>query len=491
MRRTRNLILSLLLVAILAVTCWLVFRNSNEETVTDTPVEPSTTIYEVDSGALTGLSWSWEGETLSLALENDRWVYGNAPDTPIDASSAAALAALASSIDYLKALDEGAVASEFGFDTPRMQLRLYLGDVTADLEIGMRNDYAGGDYLRYQDRIYLIDTALYDGFAIGLQDLIPQDVLPSLSSSEISQLTLTTSAGSRSLYQPEAVEGKPRSDFYSWYETETETPVSSAAVSKTISSAINLSWADCIAYQPDTLSIYGLDQPTLTLEYQYTTSDSDGASLEGSVCLLFGSYTEAENLLGGTEDLESVDSLEEAETPERYVYAKLADSDLVYTINASKLESLLEAAEAYWGPTTVTQVTWASLRAMRLTAGSQTVRLGIDRVESQDDEGNAITNTYYDVDGRESSYEEIYTVFQQLRSMSANTLDRAQTPEEEPVLTVEFYRDSDLNSVVTVRFYSYDNSFYLVEADGTARLIVSRRDVQALIDTIHTLQSSS
>jgi len=73
--------------------------------------------------------------------------------------------------------------------------------------------------------------------------------------------------------------------------------------------------------------------------------------------------------------------------------------------------------------------------------------------------------------------------------MTADTLDAFQTPEGDPTLTVELHRDSDRNTVVVVKFFPYDNSFYLVQADGAARLIVSRRDVQALVDSIETLKN--
>ncbi len=488
MRRIRNLIISLLLVLLLAVAAFLVLRDKDEsQTQEQTPAQ--TSVYSVDSSALTGMSWTWEGGSHSLVKKDKLWTSGSNPEAPVDQANAASLATLASSVDYKNALDETAVPAEFGFDAPRLTLRLYLGDVTVDLEIGMRNDFAGGDYLRYQGKIYLIDTALYDTFAVGLEDLVPQDVLPQLASSDVKTLTLTTAEGSRTVYQPEYIEGAPRSDFYNWYELESETPVSSAAVGKVVAPVTSLAWVDCVAYQPADLSVYGLDDPVMTAAYQYETTDESGATTQGEITLLIGDYTEEEELLGQTGDLDEIEDLEEqTEAPVRYVYAKLTGSDLVYTLNASKLVNLQEAFEAYWGPTTVTQVTWDSLRAMRLTAGDNTVRLGIDRQEEQDEEGNPITNVFYDVDGRASSYEEIYDVFEQLRSMTAEVLDEFQTPEGEPTLAIELHRDSDLNTVVTVKFYPYDNSFYLVQADGVARLIVSRRDVQALVDAIDTLK---
>ena len=345
MRRTRNLIIALVLVVVLAVTAWLVLRPKEEATsVEETPTADTQTVYSVSSSALTGLSWKWEDTSLSLVKHEGIWSCGNAPESAIDQLNAADMAAIASSLSYTNALDETADPKEFGFDAPRMTLRLYLGDVTADVEIGMRNDFTGGDYVRYQNKIYLADAALYDAFAVGLQDLVPQDVLPSLSSSDISSLTLTDANGSRTVYQPAMTDGEVRSDFYSWYERESDTPVSSTAVGKTVAPVTSLSWVDCVAYQPADLSVYGLDAPVLTAAFDYETTDAaSGASVEGSITVLFGDYTEPEELLGETAELEEVESLEEVEEPERYVYAKLADSDLVYTINASKLESLQEA----------------------------------------------------------------------------------------------------------------------------------------------------
>ena len=196
MHRTRNLILALVLVAALALAAWLVLRPAAEEPA---PEEESSTLYSVDSGAITGLDWVWEGGAVMLRREDGVWLCPLRPETAIDQSAAAALAAQAASVAKTKDL-AGADPAEFGFDQPRLRLRIQLGETEVLLELGLRNDYVGGDYARLNGGdICLTDTALYDAFAVGMKDLVPQDDMGGLTASNVQELSLTAPGAQRPL----------------------------------------------------------------------------------------------------------------------------------------------------------------------------------------------------------------------------------------------------------------------------------------------------
>lgn len=488
MHRTRTLIVALVLLVLLAVAAWLVLRPQAEEPA---PVEEAadTTLYSVDSGAITGLSWTWGETSLSLVREDGDWICGNAPEIAIDQMAASQLAALASSVSYTKSLDETAQPAEFGFDQPSLTLHLYLGEATATLELGMRNEFAGGDYARYQNGgIYLIDMALYDAFAVGLQDLVPQDQLPTPSSvSDIWEVELTTAEKSRTIYQ--MTEDASPSDFYTWFEAtdgEKDAALDASATRSALAKLTNLQFADCVAFRPDDLAVYGLEDPTLRVRMFSRYTDTTGATQEQTMLLCFGDATEPEVLLGETEDLDELEETEEE--PQRFVYVQMDGSDLVYTMDEAVLESLLEAIDTSLVPTAVCQVDWGTLRVMRVTANGTTTRLGIDSIEDMDADGEVKTTKVYSVDGRDVEYGDVYEVFSQIRFMETESILTPAEPVGEPYVTVEFHRDSDVNTVVVVNLYPYDNSFYLVEADGLTQLLVSRRDVQTLIDMTQTLR---
>ena len=483
MQRKWKLILALaLLLALIAVAC-LVLRPKEEEAPEEE--QEANTIYAVDYAALTALQWSWDEGNLSLVKENGSWVCGSSPDTAIDQLTVSELANSIIRVEYTNALDETADPAEFGFDAPRMRIRLYLGDVSGVLEVGMHNDFTGGDYVRYEGgRIYLIDGALYDSFAVGLQDLVPQDTLPQITS--IRSLTITTPEGSRTLQQPENYAELSYAETYKWFEERDGTLValSPTAVGSIASAASALSFADCVAYQPDDPSVYGLEDPTLSIRVSYELTDSStGETQRGEYTLHFGDATEpAETLIG--EDLESLD-----ETPEtHYVYVQMADSDLIYTVDASAAETLKAAVTAELRPDDVCRVAWETLRAMRVTLDGKTSRLSMDQVEDLDENGEVITTTLYSVDGRESDYDEIYSIYKQIRYMTTEAVVDDTEPDGEPYLTIEFHRDTDRFSVLPLELYVYDNSFYLVHFNGAARLLVSRRDVEALAERIRALR---
>lgn len=482
MKRARNLIIAFLAVAALALAAsWALRPAQIEEPAAETDAE---TLYSVDSAAITGLSWSWEGGTLKLAKENGVWSCPLRPEVSIDQSAASALAAQAASVARVRALD-GADAASFGFDSPRLTLNVTLGEATATLELGLRNDYAGGDYARLNGgEICLTDTALYDAFAVGLKDLVPQDVLPVLTVSDIRTLTIQAGEASRVLCQPE----KAPNPFYAWYEQGADgalTPLEPGTVQSLVSQLSALTPEDCVDWQPESLAAYGLETPTVTVTVDYEATDANGATSPATLSLCFGAATAAEVLLG---DADTLEQLDEAAEPE--VYFRLAGSELVYTAPAATAEALEAALTDYLGPTSVCRVDWDSLRALRLTAADgATVRLGIDVTEETDADGASQTVRRYDVDGRESDYETVYDLYRALRYLSTEVGPADAAPAGDAALWAEFYRDSDTASVVTVTFYPYDGSFYLVQVDGTSRLLVSRRDVEALTARIAELQN--
>ena len=86
MKRARNLIIAFLAVAALALAAsWALRPAQTEEPVVETDAE---TLYSVDSAAITGLSWSWEGGALKLVKENGVWSCPLRPEVSIDQSAA-------------------------------------------------------------------------------------------------------------------------------------------------------------------------------------------------------------------------------------------------------------------------------------------------------------------------------------------------------------------------------------------------------------------
>ena len=125
---------------------------------------------------------------------------------------------------------------------------------------------------------------------------------------------------------------------------------------------------------------------------------------------------------------------------------------------------------------------------LRVRIGDQTLRLGVDQLEDEVD-GQKQTRMVYSVDNRDAVFDDVYQVFSLVRFMDTQQLPEPAEPTGDPSVTLEFYRDSDTSSVVIVRLYPYDNSFYLVESDGRTQLLVSRRDVQTLTEMFDTLRN--
>ena len=60
-------------------------------------------------------------------------------------------------------------------------------------------------------------------------------------------------------------------------------------------------------------------------------------------------------------------------------------------------------------------------------------------------------------------------------------------PDMSMLLRFIFHRNTDKFKTVVLEFYDYDSGNCLVSLDGTARLLVSRSDLSALLESVRAL----
>ena len=60
-------------------------------------------------------------------------------------------------------------------------------------------------------------------------------------------------------------------------------------------------------------------------------------------------------------------------------------------------------------------------------------------------------------------------------------------PDMSMLLRFTFHRNTDKFKTVVLEFYDYDSGNCLVSLDGTARLLVSRSDLSALLESVRAL----
>ena len=316
MKKPVKILILLLVLAILGLAYLGLTHSSSTDAESDESTETgSMTLFAAETDAITGLSWTLDGETYTLEKDDDSWSCPE--DYPLDTDEIDDLVEAAASVLADRTIDmTDTELSDFELDDPAMTVTVSTSSVSTTFLLGMRNPYTDQNYAMIEgsDTVYLLDTDLYSAFDITLLDMVETESLDSYSTSRT--LTIEQDGQTLVLLHPEDSEGLGYSDSFTWFVQDEDGNYTALDASNTASLAsriTGLSWADVIAYEPEDLSPYGLDDPLVTVTIDYEQDDGT----EATAVLLIGSVSE----------YEEIEETEEAEETEDFD-SSAADSDL-------------------------------------------------------------------------------------------------------------------------------------------------------------------
>ncbi len=259
------------------------------------------TILEVDTSALTAVTYTIDGEQVSFSLQDDgTWQKDDDETFPVDSSALLAPLDEASSLKSVRTLTEVEDISEYGFDEPQNTITLTDEDGTETvITIGDNNASTGNDYLMLNEdesTIYTVSTDLSSAFSDDLYDYAESEELPTLQASTIVGVNLEQADGeSYDLYLEDAI----------WMVSGTDVDgvEADSDIADTLTSALaGLSYTDYLDHNCTDFSEYGLDEPaaTLTITYEEEVETEE--------------ETESEEAADETDADSEIESAEEAET---------------------------------------------------------------------------------------------------------------------------------------------------------------------------------
>ncbi len=276
--------------------------------------EELNTIYisEIDSDDVVGVGWIYT-EVLDFQLEDEEWVYTSDEDFPLDDSFIDAILYVYGDLVAVRELVDGDSLEDYGLDLPTyyVEIEQSSGEVT---EFYIGNEVDGNYYLTINDKtnIYTVSSDVVSCIAYGLADLVLDDTFPTITSSQMTEVVITE-AGEETVY------------------TEDD-----EGVFDTIAGGVGvLDLADCADYNAsDEPETYGLDEDSrITVEFTYTVETEVETELEDE-----DGETEVETV---TETCEATLYVGAYLESYGYYYVQVEDSDMVYFIEESTIDIIL------------------------------------------------------------------------------------------------------------------------------------------------------
>ncbi|MCD7957437.1 MAG: DUF4340 domain-containing protein [Lachnospiraceae bacterium] len=328
------------------------------------------TILEVDTSALTAVSFLIDGEEVSFSLQDDdTWQKDDDETFPVSQTALLSPLSELSELKSLRTLTEIEDASEYGFDEPQNLITLTDEDGNETIvTIGSNNDSTGNDYLMLNEdttTVYTVSTDLREGFSDDLYDYAESEELPSFLASDVTGILVETADGENyELYIEDSVwmvsgaseNGADDADVTA-EELEEGVEADSDEADTLTSTVAGISYVDFLDHNCSDFSEYGLDEPavtlTITYEEEVEAEDETDAEATSEETDLSDEEEEAETEAASEEESET-ETEQEAELIEQTVifyigdtddsgnyYVRFGDSLEVHTISSSTVSTLL------------------------------------------------------------------------------------------------------------------------------------------------------
>ena len=378
MRRGKRLLIMLLALALVALAAaGAVYLLPDE----DLEEYEEITLLSFEQEDAQALSYTYEDETVELVNDDGTWEYALDADFPLDSSYVDSMLASLSSLAATQEITAPEDTAQYGLDEPVLTVTLTL-DEEITLTFGDETTMGGERYVSTGDgNVYLVDSAITSPFSYGLYDLIEFESVPDMSDT----VSLTVESDTQSYTIEHITEDAPEyTDYYEWFLVTDDgyLTLDNTSARGVVSGVTGVSWQQCVSYNAtgDDLAEYGLDTPsaTATVRYIYTEEDEDGneTEYETTFTLELGDYTEDG------------------------VYARIADSEMVYIAEASVLDNLLDLTpETDMLPTEPVRLTLDDVTGFDVTVDGETYSVTITRETVYDDDGNAAEEVTYTLAG--------------------------------------------------------------------------------------------
>ena len=456
----------MLLAVFAAVSITAVLVSRHEEKV-ERIKNSGETILSIPTDTVTALSWTNEEGTFSFT-KDEIWTYDEDSAFPVDEEKIDELLAQLEDFAAAFVIDDVEDYEQYGPDEPVCTISITVGEESYTVELG---DFSKMDEQRYisigDGKAYLVSHDPLDEFDAVLQDMILDDTIPEFDTAK--QIAFTGTENYTITYDEDGTSICADDVYF----TDGK-PLDTDNVNEWLTALMGLGLTDYVSYNvtDEELQTFGLDESDLTITLDYSNSDEDGTETDFGTLVL--------HLSQNPEELAAYEKAlanEEDVLPDVTCYARVGDSQIVYSITQTEFDKL-------------TAVSYDTLRHQKLFAAD------FDTVTSMDVtlEGETYTFTYNppadedseDVEGTwtyDGAEFDVYDLRTALRSLTAVSFTD-ETPAGQEEISPVIHLDNEDFPTFTLTLYRYDGENCLAAVDGEPAAFVSRAQTVDLVEAV-------
>lgn len=469
MKRSKRLCI---LLGVLAVACVATFALSRYQAKKEQIETSGEVVLEIPVDSVQALSWEYDGEELAFH-KDDKWIYDEDEAFPVDGEKIEDLLDQFSAMGAAFIIENPEDLSPYGLSDPTCSITITTDEETYTILLGGYSTMDSQRYVSIGDgNVYLVADDPLDNYDVGLRDLLDPDDIPDFD--QVSKITFTGSENYEIFYEAYE-EGSTRTycadDVYFAQQEDGTLPLDTDKVTSYLQTIRYLDLSDYVTYNvtDEELAQYGLDDPQLTIQVDYTEENEDGDEVSDTFTLHIS--RDPEELAKAEEsESENEDDTEEEIT----AYMRVGDSPIVYRLYSESYSSLMRASCDDLRHAELLTAAFADITQIDISLEDADYTITTDG--SGDDRTYAYLETEVEIDDFRDA----------LESLQADSFtDEAPAQKEEIRLTLHL--DNAAFPTVEISLYRYDGSSCLAVVDGVPTALVERSQVVDLIEAVNAI----
>ena len=456
----------MLLAVFAAVSITAVLVSRHEEKV-ERIKNSGETILSIPTDTVTALSWTNEEGTFSFT-KDEIWTYDEDSAFPVDEEKIDELLAQLEDFAAAFVIDDVEDYEQYGPDEPVCTISITVGEESYTVELG---DFSKMDEQRYisigDGKAYLVSHDPLDEFDAVLQDMILDDTIPEFDTAK--QIAFTGTENYTITYDEDGTSICADDVYF----TDGK-PLDTDNVNEWLTALMGLGLTDYVSYNvtDEELQTFGLDESDLTITLDYSNSDEDGTETDFGTLVL--------HLSQNPEELAAYEKAlanEEDVLPDVTCYARVGDSQIVYSITQTEFDKLTAVFYDTLRHQKLFTADFDTVTSMDVTLEGETYTFTYNPPADEDSEDVEGTWTY---DGAEF---DVYDLRTALRSLTAVSFTD-ETPAGQEEISPVIHLDNEDFPTFTLTLYRYDGENCLAAVDGEPAAFVSRAQTVDLVEAV-------
>ena len=495
-RKKRNaitlILLLLALAALILVYYWYGKYSSSKEdkdTTSDT-----ISLVEIDKDQVNSLHYKYDDADLTFVKEDDIWKSEAAPDRPINQDY---VNNMLNAIDEISAdrliAEKPDNLEDYGLAEPISYLQAKLTNGSSvTLQVGNEVSTKDGYYALVNEdgKVYMLASNYVSGLRYNNVDMTAKEAAPTIKAESINHIVIDKRDGDdfELLYDDQGnYTDSCGSNLNQWYILKpyklgyTADSTEVATLQKNYTS---FTYLNCVDYDAEDLSKYGLADPMASIYLGYTeertetldTPEKDPDTGEDITKKTYEDPKEYTLYVGNLDDSGNY-------------YVRVEGSNAVYTMDDDSIDNMLTVDTFSLLNTFVNLPFIDNVDRININAEGTDYTITMERTTQKNEDGKEETKTSYFFNGAEVEESTFKSFYQTIISAKFDTeiKEDVNIQDVTPILTFSYHMSD--GTTIASSYYPYNDSFYIVKANGETRFYSDKRKIDDIITAIKELET--